>query len=127
MDDELYLDNLIAEFLAEQSQRQLRRSNPHALFLIKALLPYGERGLHRKYVIDKVEQMEKEVGLPIAPKFEETIQRTFQSYSSQAAGKKPKPEDDIFFWPLGKGKGQLAVHAHKVRRFLENRGLAARH
>jgi hypothetical protein len=52
--DEKELERLLDEIIAKKSTTKLRHENPHALFLIKALLPRGERGLHRKYVIDLV-------------------------------------------------------------------------
>jgi hypothetical protein len=117
------LKQLLGEQTEEERERALRLANPHALFLIKVLLPYGARGLHRSYLIERVGRLEKEAGLTITPKFEMTLQRTFQSYSSQAAGFKGKTEDDIFWWPLGKGKGQMAVYANKVEAFLNKRKL----
>jgi hypothetical protein len=64
--------------------------------------------------------------LPMPKKLEETIQGTFQCYSSQYpsfARRKAPPQDDLFYSVGRKGSGRWAVHRDRARVWVARRDL----
>jgi len=80
------------------SARKQKADNPLILDLIEALLPGGPDGLPRPRVIESVERSRRKNGMLIPPKFEESVQSTFNQHclESEVFKKRPSPKDGMF-------------------------------
>jgi hypothetical protein len=121
LDDLLDLDRL----KKWRQQRADETANPYVLYLIKVLWPY-ERGLHRKYVLDRILDLRKAKGLSVPSNFESSVQNAFQTHSSESdmfEARAAPPEDDLFYWPIGKRTGKWAVRRDRAEAWLTRKGL----
>ena len=116
--DDLDLEELLAEVRAILEKRRNKRENPYVIDLIEVLSPHND-GLERHHVIRDVEKLRRKKNLPIPEKLEETIQSTFQGYSSQYAAFRRGA--DLFYSPGGKGSGIWGVHLDRARAWLSTR------
>jgi len=123
MDDiDRWFDELIRESKKAQAEKKRRRENPYALHLIKVLWPYPS-GLSRQTAIDKVWRLRQPENLPMPKAFEQTVQSAFQQHASESSVFKGGPDDDLFFWPEGKGTGRWAVRRIQAEAWIRRRAL----
>ncbi len=113
MQGHIDLGELLRDAQEQIARKMLKRANPYVVYLIAALLRHAE-GLERQHVISAVEKMRRDKGLPIPKKFEETVQRAFESHAAGYAGS----SDDLFYSVGGKGSGIWAVNLIRADAWL---------
>jgi hypothetical protein len=94
-----FFDGLEREVLAPLRERQRRRRNhPYVSDLIEILLPYGDSGLPRIKVIERMERHRRQNGLSIPEMFEETVQSAFNPHNTSSRGFKGRnvPGEGLF-------------------------------
>jgi hypothetical protein len=117
----------------DHRQRALRNNFPHALIIAKILMPYENKGLQCRYVEDRAERLNKELGFDLDnyeswTSFRATVRQTFQLYNPESStwqnGKHKRNDlDAIFYWPRGKRNAIWAVRLDLLPGWLERRHL----
>ena len=113
-------DALFAAMDRHIEAQELKRKNPYVLDLIRVLRP-RESGMDRQMVLHSVRKNREHLGLPIPPKFEEAVQGTCNWYcvdSDVFRGRSAPPEDGLFSWPQGKGKGRWSARPEQCDAWL---------
>jgi hypothetical protein len=116
------IDQWIREYQEKQERLKLRRANPYAGDLIRILWPY-RNGLHRRYVIDRMWRLREPKGLNMPTAFESAVQSSFQAHAGESDQFKGQPEDDFFYFPLGKRQGKWGVRHEKAATWLKGKRL----
>jgi hypothetical protein len=119
---ESILEELLREAEEAQATTKLRLRNPYALHLIKILWPY-QFGVSRMIAIQDIWRLRSPTALPMPKKFEQTVQSAFQQHASESKVFRGAPNEDLFFWPEGKGTGKWAVRRNKVEPWLRQKKL----
>lgn len=122
-----WFDALVQEVEAKLANRKLRRDNPYVRDIVKVLWPY-QRGLHRRYVVDRVWSLRNPTGLPMPKAFEQTVQSAFNQHNEESSvfRKKGGKLEDALFYPFGgKGSGVWAVRHDRAEAWLRRKALEA--
>ena len=120
--DNGWFDELLREYEERETARRERRENPYVLYLIKVLW-VRRNGLRRHLAIDLVRSLRQSRGLPMPKRFDETVQSAFQGHAGESDVFRGAPDDDLFYWPLGKGTGIWAVRQDAADAWLKRKRL----
>jgi hypothetical protein len=99
-----------------------RKEHPYVADLIRILAPYPF-GLRRQQVIHYMRCLRTPAELSVPRKFEAAVQSAFNRHCGESKTFTLGPEDDLFYWPRGKGEGTWAVHKDRGSGWLKARGL----
>ena len=118
-----WLSHLLEEYEKQRTARQLRDEHPYVKDLIEVLRPYAD-GVSRQIVLHKLEKDRQRLGLSIPPKFEQTVQSSYNRYcvNSLVYKRRKAPESEgLFHTPGGKRPVRWAVYPEKAAAWLQRR------
>ncbi len=127
-DTEDYLDKLFAEYDALLAKRRLRKERPWTFDIIRVLWGYrvGSSGMRMVNLVSALWHIREPSGLNIPKAFTKTVQSTLNQHTAQSSVWKnhgAKPEDDLFYSPLGKRSGTWAVHRERALDWIKTHEL----
>jgi hypothetical protein len=123
--ERLLLANDLGEVEARIAlEENARKTHPYVADLIRILAPH-RFGLRRRLVMNQMRHLRGPAALNQPKKFEEAVQSAFQRHSKQSKTFQLGPEDDLFYWPRGKGGAGVvwAVHNERASAWLKARSL----
>ena len=122
IDKLLVADDLDKAFAEIKRENDALKKHPWVADLIRVLSPH-RCGLQRRLVMEHMRSLRGPTVLNSPKEFENTAQSAFQRHCSQSDTFTLGPEDDLFYWPKGKGAGVWAVHKERASAWLRARGV----
>jgi hypothetical protein len=114
------------ELIRDAEAKQLKNENPYVLQLIRVLWPFGERGLARRHVIERVWRLRNEIGVAMPKAFGATVQSAYNHHCehSDVFVARNVSLDEALFYPVGrKGSGQWAINRNRAETWLRRKSL----
>jgi len=99
--------------------RLTRLKHPYVFDLIRVVAPH--RAVKRTIALDIMWRTRIDLGLPIPPSFNETVQASLQYYCADSdvfKARQAPPGDGVFSWPKGKRAGVWAVNRDYARAWV---------
>jgi hypothetical protein len=101
---------------------RIRHPQSSYLFdIVRILLPYDTKGLHRSIVLARLRTSRRAHGLSVPANFESYVQKVVQRHSAQSEMFSGSPEDNLFFWPDGERTSRWAVHRKPALAWLRRK------
>ena len=116
-------DQILKKIEEDLALKSLRRQHPYVVDVFFLLLPY-EDGMSRQKVLEGLENQRMRDGLPIPPKFEQTVQSSYNQHCVDSAvfRKRSKAPSEALFRTPRRGIWALAPRARALA--LMDRGTA---